>query len=81
MKHNKHRQTLEICSDILEVASRPVRKTRIVYGANLNFVMVSDYLETLQEHGLLMKIGDHYQATEAGNEFRRRLALAREPFC
>lgn len=75
------RGNLDIYADILEVAAEPARLTRIVYRANLNFVMVAEYLETLIERGLLAHRGDYYQATEAGLEFRRRLALAKAPFC
>jgi len=79
MRPNGRRESMEICDDILRVAAEPARKTSIVYQANLNFEIISDYLETLIGRGLLRHQGDHYQTTEAGREFRRRLALAREP--
>lgn len=78
MTQQPRRGHLDICDDILAVASEPVRKTRIVYRANLNFVIVADYLETLIERGLLRHAGDRYQTTEAGREFRRRLAATHD---
>ena len=45
------RNGLDICHDILKVAEAGTRKTRIVYGANLNFNIVKKYLKALLEAG------------------------------
>ncbi len=42
---------MDICCDILKVAESGARKTRLVYGANLNFRIVNKYLEALIEAG------------------------------
>lgn len=35
-------------------AKRGARKTKIVYGANLNFKILGEYLEKLEKTGLVM---------------------------
>jgi len=47
------RSNLEIAAEILTIAARGTRKTRIVYGANLNFKMLDMYLEKLEKAGLI----------------------------
>jgi predicted transcriptional regulator len=41
--------------DVLEVCLGGVNKTRIVYGANLNFTRLNRYLRVLLGLGLLVK--------------------------
>ena len=67
-KGNRH--SLDITKDILRVASVKVRKTRIMYQANLSFVQVKKYLHALLEKDLLRHDGDScYLVTEKGMEF------------
>jgi predicted transcriptional regulator len=47
------RNSLEIVAEILRVARKGARKTRIVYSANLNFKMLEEYLADLMNKGLL----------------------------
>ena len=47
------RNSLEIFAEILRIAKKGARKTRIVYGANLNFKMLGEYLEKLENAGLI----------------------------
>jgi len=47
------RNDMDICHDILKVAQGGVRKTRIVYQANLNFKIVRKYLTRLLAKGLI----------------------------
>jgi len=44
---------VDIIADILRIARKGAKKTRIVYGANLNFKLLNEYLERLEEAGLI----------------------------
>lgn len=52
------RNDLDICADILRVAQKRARKTRIVYSTNLNFKIVKKYLGRLIDNGLLKPADD-----------------------
>ena len=72
LKKNKgsNRHSLDIVRDILFVASTSVRKTRIMYQANLSYVQVKKYLHDLLEQGLLKHDEDScYLVTKKGLEF------------
>ena len=67
-KGNRH--SVDIARDILLVASVRVRKTRIMYQANLSFVQVKKYIHDLLEKELLKHDGDScYLITSKGQEF------------
>ena len=67
---NKNRGSLDIVRDVLSIASVKVRKTRIMYGANLSFVQLEKYLMLLLGSGLLEHDGDSgYLVTERGIKF------------
>jgi len=67
---NKNRGRLDIVRDVLSIASVKVRKTRIMYGANLSFVQLEKYLSLLQASGLLeYDGGSGYLVTERGIKF------------
>jgi len=71
----QRRSSLEIIAEILKVARRGARKTRIVYGANLNFKMLGDYLRRLERAGLITISKDDrgiIKTTRKGYEFLRR---------
>jgi len=64
------RNNLDIIACILTIASKPVNKCRIMYGANLNFHVVNRYLDNLIKKGMLKKNGDRtYERTNKGLEF------------
>jgi predicted transcriptional regulator len=69
-----YRTRLEIIKDILAVAheagSLGSKKTRIMYGANLSFKLLTKYLEVVVESNL-MCCGDHthYTITNKGRKF------------
>jgi len=73
---NRNRNKLDIVRDMLAVASTGTKKTRIMYQANLNFVQVEKYLNTLLDGGLLMRDngGTIYLTTEKGKEFLKSYA-------
>ena len=67
---NKNRGKLDIVREILSIASVKVRKTRIMYQANLSFTQVKRYLQSLLESGLVEFFDDaFYLTTSKGKEF------------
>ena len=67
---NKNRRSLDIVREVLSIVSVRVRKTKIMYRANLSFVQVEKYLTVLLGNGLLKHDGDSgYLITERGKEF------------
>ena len=78
------RGRIEIMMDILDEVSSSVNKTKIVYGANLNFKMAERYLPILIDRGLLVKTnGDNgvvYKITERGRELLGDYRRVRELF-
>jgi predicted transcriptional regulator len=70
----KKRDSVGISADILRLAQDGAIKTRIVYGANLNFKIVEGYLSRLMGLGLLEnKDGRRmYRTTEKGLAFINR---------
>lgn len=67
---NKNRDSLEIVRAVLSIVSVKVRKTRIMYGANLSFVQVEKYLRVLLGNGLLEHdVNSGYLITGRGMKF------------
>ncbi|MDP2901259.1 MAG: winged helix-turn-helix domain-containing protein [Candidatus Bathyarchaeota archaeon] len=60
---------MDICRDILQLTRNGAIKTRIVYGANLNFEIVKGYLSKLLSLGLLEESRKGYRTTEKGLDF------------
>jgi len=72
---SQRRSNLEIIAEILRIARRGARKTRIVYGANLNFKMLREYLKKLEDAGLITVSrgeGSIVKTTKKGHEFLQR---------
>ncbi len=66
------RSRIDIIIDILEVAKMEVNKTGLVYKTNLNFKLANNYLELLQNQGLLEKMLDKYITTDKGKAFLKK---------
>jgi predicted transcriptional regulator len=67
--------SLDIVREVLSIASDKVRKTRIMYGANLSFLQLEKYLSTLLGNALLSFDGDSgYLTTASGKEFLKLYA-------
>jgi predicted transcriptional regulator len=49
------RTHMDIIAEILQIAKRGARKTRIVYGANINFKLLNKYLNQLINAELITK--------------------------
>jgi predicted transcriptional regulator len=69
---NQRRSNLEITAEILKIARGGSNKTRIVYSANLNFKMLSEYLARLEAAGLVsysLNNGGLIKTTSKGKEY------------
>lgn len=71
---NKKRSKFEIIAEILRVCKGGARKTRIVYNANINFKLASQYLEKLKSCGFIeLREGLIYTTTERGRRFLNQI--------
>ena len=68
------RNSYQISRDILVLAIGGVNKTRIVYGANLNFKIIKPYLEDLISRDLIVQDGSLYYTTGGGRAFIHQVA-------
>jgi len=66
---NTRRSEMEIIATILDIARQGVRKTNILYRANLSYVQLKNYVGFLLERGLLENIENIYSTTKKGNLF------------
>ncbi len=73
---HERRSKFEIIYEILCRTRTPTSKTKIVYGANLNFKIAEKYFSLLKELALLERVKVDgktcYAITEKGKEFIRR---------
>jgi predicted transcriptional regulator len=69
------RDKLDIMKDILSLCiKQDMKKTKIVYGSNLNFQKASEYIEWLKFHGLILyENGGVYKITPAGETLLHNL--------
>ena len=65
------RDRLEIIAAILDLCSKPRSKTRVMYGTNLSWKMLQQYLAHMQSQGLLEVKDDSskYVTTDRGQDF------------
>jgi predicted transcriptional regulator len=71
----ERRDRLEITAEILRIAKKGVKKTHLVYRANLNHALLEDYLEKLEQQGLIARDVNperKIQTTERGIQFVER---------
>jgi len=64
----RRRGRLQLIRDTLKVARRGASRTRIVYGANLNFKILAELEADLERNGLLEHQGRILKATSKGLE-------------
>lgn len=71
----KRRTKIEVIRDMLEIVrkSEEVKKTEIVYGANLNFERASKILKWLIAGGFIELNADKYKITEKGEDIFREI--------
>jgi predicted transcriptional regulator len=63
------RQQIQIMSEILECCREPKRKTRIMYGNNLSYEQMKNYLTFLTSNELLQNDLGAYSTTVKGHHF------------
>ena len=63
-----YRSSFEIIAEILQVAKKGAKKTRILNYCNLTHSMTGEYLTYLMESGLLRE-GNSFHTTEKGMRF------------
>jgi predicted transcriptional regulator len=70
----QHRTSLQILAEILRIVRPGARKTRIMYQANLSFMMLKKYLDFALETELVAcpETRGCYFATPKGHEFLER---------
>lgn len=68
----KYRGRIEIIADILKASSEPVKKTRIMFAANLSHRILEKYLKETAKVGLISSDNDFYEITEKGRVFLKR---------
>ena len=68
---SRYRNEAEIIADILRVVKPGARKTRIMYGANLSFMLAKKYITKLSSMDLIRLDSDQktYQLTEKGKTY------------
>jgi predicted transcriptional regulator len=67
-----NRHSLDIVRDMLLIASVRVKKTRMMYQANMSYYQVKKYLQNLLEKNMLEYDGtSYYLITKKGLEFLR----------
>lgn len=71
----KYRRRFDIFADIVRVAGSGARKTKIMYFANLSFVLLNRYLQDALYLGFLRLNGEKYLATKKGEAFLERYNL------
>ena len=67
------RSRREIITEILEICRDGANKTRIVYGANLNFRTATQYLQGLIDNHLIDVDLGKYQTTKKGISLLERV--------
>ena len=71
----KNRNRMEIVANLLNIAKTGTLKTHLMYKANLSYVMITEYLDYLQETGLIQESLDKgetsklFQTTEKGLKY------------
>ncbi len=63
------RNNIDISADLLYVAKNGAKKTHLVYKANLNFMLIKEYLARLTENGLLESVDEIFYTTDKGTRF------------
>jgi predicted transcriptional regulator len=69
---SRKRSDIEISADILRVAKQGAKKSRIVYKANINFMIFEKYFKRLAEAGLIQISTQRnrlFKTTEKGVQF------------
>lgn len=72
-KLKSNRGKIEIMGDVLNLSTEGIRKTRLMFLANLSYEQLFNYLEELQERGFIEQLneteGTMYKTTNSGRNF------------
>lgn len=68
----QRRCKFDIIVAILDVVSSGATKTKIVYGANLNFNLATKYLDLLRERKFIRMNDNVYEITSEGKTFLKK---------
>ena len=78
----KNRGKVEIIGAVMLLAADGIKKTRIMYGANLSYEQLGAYLELLKNAGLIEEVEDPegtiYRTTARGRQFTKYYSLLTE---
>jgi len=74
----KKRSSYDIIYDILVTCKPGVKKTRLMYNANLSFEVLKKYVDVLVEKQLILKKDEKFFVTEKGMKFLDILRTFRE---
>ena len=69
------RDKLTIMMRILDISRTAIKKTHLLYKANINFYQLTKYLDLLTSVSMLEKIEFGYRITEKGLQFLHMLEL------
>ena len=80
MLFNNKRTEIEIIYDLLSSAQKDIKKTRLMYNANMAYMRLTKYLDGLIEKGLLDEKdsnpeGKTYHVTDKGKELLEPLHI------
>lgn len=64
----KKRSSIDIVAKILSLAENDIRKTQLLYQANMNYFNLNKYLRILIETELIICQNKHYKTTEKGKQ-------------
>jgi len=71
----KYRRRFDILADVVRVAGPGLRKTRIMYFANLSYALLKRYLGEAVGLGFLRLEGDEYRVTSKGEAFLEQYSV------
>lgn len=69
---SKYRRKFDIIADVLNAAGKGGKKTKIMYFANLSYLLLQKYLNETIHAGFLRFNNDGYEVTEKGLIFLER---------
>ena len=76
----KNRDRISIIAAILEAANSGSTKTRIMFKANLSFMLLEKYLNVSISSGLMSVEGPTYKLTIHGREYLKQYKLFEERY-
>ena len=64
----RKRNSMDIIANILKIAQHGAIKTHIVYKANLNFKVLREYIEKMEQAGLITVLQEKRQTIKTTDE-------------